>query len=157
MNRMILQIACIAAAGLMLAELGCKDTCSGVNCAPAPPLLQVAVVDTAHDTMRVAVTDSAGVVDSVDTVVVVEKRVTSALVTLLQVSGSDTVAFDTLEAAGDTYYRNDPSGLPANPFIVRAERDGRRSQQGGLTIQTVDGCCPYSVIGFYTLRLPTTQ
>jgi hypothetical protein len=91
--------------------------------------------------------------DSVDTVVVVQARITDALVTLLRVNAADTLVFDTLAVAGDTYYRNDANGLPADPFIVRATRGERSVQQTGLQLRSVEGCCPYSVVGFYNLRL----
>lgn len=145
----------IAAVGLLLLAVGCRDTCGDILCAPAPPLLQVAVIDTGLDTVRMAVerTNPARI-DTIDTVVVAQVRVSDAVVTLLRVDGTDTTTFDTLAPSGDLYTRSESAGLPSTPFIVRAERNGRRTQQGGLTQRNVDGCCPYSVVGFYRLQLP---
>lgn len=132
---------------------GCSDNCTDVACGPAPPMLQVEVRDTFSFATRLPRTP--GGIDTVDTVVTEIRPTIDALVTLRRIDGSDTVAFDTLMPSGDTsYIRNDAAGLPNNPFIVTAMRNERRASAVNLSVRQVEGCCPYSVVGFYRLVLP---
>lgn len=141
---------------LMFATVtGCANRCAGVDCAPAPPPLQVVVSDTISvDTQIVVLRGTPAIDTTVDTVLVFQRPTAAATVTLWNVQGNDTVVVDTLRREGFTYNRDDLSGLPALPMIVRADRGTRFVKQANLLVRHVDGCCPYDVIGFYTLVLP---
>ncbi|HVZ40024.1 MAG TPA: hypothetical protein VHI13_12160 [Candidatus Kapabacteria bacterium] len=140
---------------MFAAVTGCADRCAGVMCSPAPTPLQVVVGDTISvDTQIVVLRGTPPADTTVDTVLVFQRPTAQAVVTLWRVQGVDTVAFDTLRRDGYSYYRQDVSGLPAPSFIVRAERGTRHVSQSNLTVRHVDGCCPYDVVGYYTLALP---
>jgi hypothetical protein len=150
-------IGAVMLAALVLLPSACADKCTGVECGPAPPVLQVAVSDTVRvDTTLYRQRADIAVIDTVDTTLVVTRPVTEGvIVTLQQVSGTDTLAFDTVRTtSSDTFIKTDVAGLPATEFLIRADRNGRHAFYGGLKLQQVEGCCSYPVVGFYRMTLP---
>jgi hypothetical protein len=132
---------------------GCTDKCSGVDCGPAPPLLRVIV----NDTLTIDSTfylQAGSRIDTVDSVMVVYRPVTDALVTLREVSGGDTLAFDTLAASGSQYQLDDAAGLPADPFFIAVERKGRHAAPARAQLSHVDACCSYPIVGRFSIALP---
>ncbi len=143
-------LACIAVAALWA---GCADPCADVVCGPAPIPLQVTVYDTVTvDTQLVVVRGVPLDTVRVDTQLVVTRPTVDALVTLR--NAADTTAFDTLDVAGDRFQRLDLAGLPSVPFMIRVERGARQTTQYDVAVKTVEGCCGYSVAGYYKLTLP---
>jgi hypothetical protein len=136
-------IAVIMVTGLF----SCSDHCTDVACGPAPPPLTVIVKDT--------ITVDTVSIGGLDTMIVFVRPTTEAVVTLQHVIGNDTLTFDTLNATTENEYMlRDPSNLPDSIFMFRAERDGRAIVSGNVQVQMVDGCCPYPIIGRYTVQLP---
>lgn len=142
---------------------GCKEGCTDVECAPAPPLLSLQVLDSASVATFVPVLDSVtgDTLGFRDTVVVRTIPVSEAMVTLHTVaSGIVGSPFDTIPASvADTLYIYDNrSRLPAAGFAVVATRGDRADTLQGLTVKHIEGCCGYDVVGYYAgnsgLRLP---
>lgn len=127
---------------------GCKDGCEDVLCAPAPPLLTVAV----QDTITIVNVVSA---DSVDTVVVT-RRTPDARVSIHGFSSGVTgPVLDAIPFGSDTmFFYNDLSRLQADTFALVAVRGNRADTVVGLSLKHVEGCCPFDVIGHYTISLP---
>ncbi|MDB5036218.1 MAG: hypothetical protein JWQ98_3459 [Chlorobi bacterium] len=145
----------------ILGGAGCKENCSGVECAPAPPLLQIHVLDS----MRIDTVLIDSLNRPIDTTVLRPRNVTDATVVLQridsthrQINGKDTVVHDTttfmtVPPSGDGYLLNSQDGLHGGGFLIRAERGSRYGLQRADTIRAVEGCCPYSVIGAYHMML----
>lgn len=133
---------------------GCKEGCTDVECAPAPPLLSLQVLDSASVATSVPVLDSitGDTLGFRDTVVVRTIPVSEAVVTLHTISsGLAGAAFDTIPASvADTLYIYDNrSRLPAAGFAVVATRGERADTLQGLTVKHIEGCCGYDVVGYY--------
>lgn len=143
------------AAGLFLSVQACKDTCAGVACGPAPPLIEVGLLDTVSvDTTITVTTTDPDTVREVDTTLVLLRSITDATVSVARLAGADTVVFDMLLLRNGKFYKDDQSGMPSDTFAIVARRGGRVVVQRGLTIQRVDGCCAYPVVGYFNLQLP---
>lgn len=134
---------------------GCVDNCSEVACAPAPVPLQVVVLDS----IRVDTTffiDSLG--RSVDSTISRLGYIHDAAVTLQRVVGTDTTDFEPLPVSDTSdsavYQRTTTIGLPSDTnFVITAARGTKSARVTGLRIKHVGGCCPYDVIGRFTLVL----
>jgi hypothetical protein len=126
------------------------DNCVDVQCAPAPPVLDVIVQ---MDTV-VFHTGLDGVIDSVDTVVVVDPTTHPDLSVVLS-TGPDSsyVAFETMSSDGESFKRLDDAGLPDSSFSVRARLGVHCAVRNGLTVKRTEGCCPYTVVGRFELKL----
>ncbi|MEP7218567.1 MAG: hypothetical protein ABI876_06600 [Bacteroidota bacterium] len=145
----------------ILGGSGCKENCSGVACAPAPPLLQIHVLDS----MRIDTVFIDSLNRHIDSSVLRPRNVTDATVMLQQIdsthkqiNGKDTVVHDTttfmtVPPSGDGYLLNSQDGLHGGGFLIRAERGTRYALQRADTIRGVEGCCPYTVIGAYNMTL----
>jgi hypothetical protein len=150
----------VVLAAVMALVLGaCSDHCTDVACAPAPPPLTVIVNDTVtiDTTVLVSYTNPTRV-DTVDTTLVVTRAISDAEVTLLRINGADTVTFDTVrpQSVGSVEFTLlSVMNLPDTTFVVRATRGNRAAVRTGLRLQQVEGCCPYPVVGRYTLQLPS--
>lgn len=145
---LVLSILCIGAA-----IAGCADACDDVICGPMPIPLEVLVTDTLSVDTTIPVINSLGIIDSVDTILVVRRYITDATVTLRSVSGSDTTTFDTLEPGEKSYVRNNVDDLPGVPFVIMAERAGRLSSPQRAEIRHGSGCCPFTVVGRFDLAV----
>jgi hypothetical protein len=148
-------LATLSLLWLLLAAQACKDTCSGVDCGPAPPLIVATVTDTLSvDTTLTLTTSKVDSFVTVDTTLIVRRQVTDAAVFVAQIAGADTVAFDTLQLRDGLFYKDDPARMPTGSFVLAARRGSRIALVQNLTVQQVDGCCSYPVVGRYTLTLP---
>jgi hypothetical protein len=137
----------------------CSDHCTDVACAPAPPPLTVIVSDTVTiDTTVIVTYTNPARVDTVDTTLVKVRAISDAEVVLQRFIGADTVTFDTMQTQGAgsvEFTLLSVDGLPDTTFQVRATRGNRRAVRTGLRLQQVEGCCPYPVVGRFTLQLPS--
>lgn len=136
---------------------GCTNACDDVLCGPAPVPLEVLVTDTLSVDTTISIINSLGVIDTVDTILVVRRYVTDALVTLHNVSGSDTTVFDTLAPSGPGYIRTIVNDLPAVPFVIRAERAGRRAFPQRAEVRHGSGCCPFTVVGRFEMAVAVSS
>ena len=133
---------------------GCAENCSEVPCAPAPVPLQVVVLDSVK--VDTVIVDSLG--RSVPTTISRLGYIHDATVMLQRVSGTDTTDFESLPVsdASDSavYQRMSVIGLPADTnFVVTATRGIKYARVTGIRVRHVGGCCPYDVLGRYTLTL----
>lgn len=151
MNPRWLSVAAILL--FLLPAAGCTDPCDGVLCGPAPVPLEVLVTDTVSVDTTLYWQVGNGMIDSVDTVLVVRRYTANADVTLRSVSGSDTTAFETLSPDGILYTRASVDGLPATLFLVVADLNGRRVLKEA-EVRHGEGCCPVTVVGHFEMALP---
>lgn len=136
---------------------GCKEGCTDVNCAPAPPLLTVLVRDTITELVpgRGVDTLTGDSIDVVDTVEFI-RPTTDVLLTLHPlVSGVAGAPFDTVRSiTSDTVFLyDDRSRIPSGEFALVAARGSRADTITALLLKHVDGCCGYDVVGSYAFTL----
>ncbi len=139
---------------LFVLMAGCEpDNCVDVQCAPAPPPLKITVTDTALVPATTFRTDPlTGSVDTLDTLVVATIPVVGDVEVTLA-DADDSTLFATLAPRDSAFYKDDTLNLTGRRFFARVRRGNRCVTQGNLTLQRIDGCCPYSIVGSYTLRL----
>ena len=152
-----MRIGRIAALLLLAATVStsCGDSCGDIACLPAPTPLEVVVIDTVMVPITIRRLEGTDSID-VDTTVLRRYSTTAATVTIVVDSASIRIPVDTLTVADTIYQELNIDRIPDGQFQVRAVRNGRQVVSNRLTIQHVAGCCPYSIVGRYTLTLPDT-
>lgn len=148
----ILPLVRLAAMLLLLLAVGsCSgDNCVDVQCTPAPPVLEV-IVRMDSVVLR---TGLNGVIDSVDTLVVVDPLTHPDLsVTLSTGPDSAYVMFDALSYDGESFKRLDATGLPDSAFSVRARLGTSCAVRNDALLRQTEGCCPYPIVGRFELTL----
>lgn len=145
----------IAALLLLVAPLstGCGDSCGDIACLPAPTPLEVVVFDTVSVRTTIRRMEGNDSID-VDTTVVRRLSTTQATVTIMRDSATVLLPVGTLTPSDTIYQELDIARIPDGQFQIQAARGGRAVLSNRLTIQHVAGCCPYSIVGRYSLTLP---
>ena len=129
---MVLALAAAAAVS------GCSENCGDIVCAPAPPMLVVAVLDS---------------VEVGDTILY--QRPADAVVTLYADAGASIQNPIPLELnpSDTTYVRYTTLQEGVEVFAVVAERGEKRDTLRNLQLKRSEGCCAVTTIGWYTVRL----
>ncbi len=139
---------------LIPAAAACVDTCSGIDCGPAPPVLRVVVLDTATRT---------GTIDGHDTSWIITDTTSAATVIAFRTDATDTTAIDTLRPLDDAFVADDTTryeGITVAVVAFRTVTDTlgnpafRAAARYDLTLKRVGGCCPFPIVGDLVLRLP---
>ena len=123
----------------ILLLVGCSgDDCDTVDCAPEHPPLFVTVLDS------VSLTDTTLVMKVID-----------ADVRLYIDNDAELLEYRSLlqELSDSTYRTIEQIDSDADLFAVVAERDGIRDTLTDLELQRVEGCCPRTLLGIYTINL----
>ncbi len=135
----------------------CKESCDDILCSPAPPVLEVLVLDTVVIDTTVMVYDTT----AMDSVLVARKDtvtriVTSADVLLQRLVNGNYMTFDSLTPSESSYIRGTKEGLPADTFLIVARRGERADTVDNAFLKQTEGCCSYPIVGRYIMRLPKT-
>ncbi len=137
----------------LLLSNGCGDSCGEIACLPAPPALEVLVVDTISVDTTIRRLERIDSID-VDTVVVRNAAISDATVLMVVDSSGVISSVGELRRFDSLYQEADIARIPGGEFKLRALRGARGTTSNPIAIQYVEGCCPYSIVGRYILTLP---
>lgn len=124
---------------LMNFVTGCTgDDCGRVACAPTAPPVIVSVLDSIYLT---------------DTTIV--GRVLDADVRIFIDNDAELLEFEALQLdpSDSTYRKSDQFVSEADAFALVATRDGVSDTITDIDLVRVEGCCPRTVLGVFTINL----
>ena len=132
---------------------GCGDSCGDIACLPAPIPLEVIVSDTISVRTTIRRLEGTDSID-VDTTEIRRAATTAATVSIITENGTTRDTLGTLQLSDTLYHELDLARIPDGEFRLLATRGERGFLSSPLLKQHVGGCCPYSIVGRFTLSLP---